>query len=316
MQLVRFIQVGNELNTTIHLLRDKLNAIQDQFYFIFEDDIIDLKSSKENQTMEFSIAILENELNHYLTDHNYIEYAISITNLKLTDEFFYTSTERVACISIVDWPSFTSISIIKGLEFITAAILIDRKIDTDIHEKPLGCPNDLCDDKKEIDIELNKCDYCPSCKRTIYLAIEKGRISLTEVTAIYRIFDDVAERKYGFVIMPFKPELQNVYITINKALTSENYICRRADEISRSGSIVGIVLEQIGRSSLIVADLTDANPNVFYELGYAHALGKNTILIVQEGHSVPFDTRHIQYLKYNINDLENTLIKGLKQYLV
>jgi nucleoside 2-deoxyribosyltransferase len=52
------------------------------------------------------------------------------------------------------------------------------------------------------------------------------------------------------------------------------------------------------RADLIVADLTGRNPNVFYELGYAHALGKRTLLLTQKIDDVPFDLRHRQLVEY------------------
>ena len=59
-----------------------------------------------------------------------------------------------------------------------------------------------------------------------------------------------------------------------------------------------LIWENILRADLIIADLTGRNPNVFYELGYAHALHKNTVLITQSIDDVPFDLRHRQMIKY------------------
>jgi hypothetical protein len=57
------------------------------------------------------------------------------------------------------------------------------------------------------------------------------------------------------------------------------------------------VLEAVATSRYIIADLTNSNPNVFYELGICHALGKKVILITQ-GTDVPFDVRHIRHIRY------------------
>lgn len=48
----------------------------------------------------------------------------------------------------------------------------------------------------------------------------------------------------------------------------------------------------------IIADCTGRNPNVFYEIGIAHTVGKRVILITQDEKDVPFDVRHIRYFNY------------------
>ena len=90
-----------------------------------------------------------------------------------------------------------------------------------------------------------------------------------------------------FVIMPFKEEYASVYNKIKHAAEDENYICKRVDEVA-IGSITKNILQYIFYSKAIIADLTDSNPNVFYELGVAHAIGRKTILITQE-ERIPFD---------------------------
>jgi len=57
------------------------------------------------------------------------------------------------------------------------------------------------------------------------------------------------------------------------------------------------VLEAVSTARYIIADLTDHNPNVFYEVGICHALGKNVVLITQDS-KVPFDLSHIRHIRY------------------
>ncbi len=315
MHTVRFVQIGEQHNSLIHALRDTLNAAQNSYLFIFEDDIIPVPESACSASGELSTAWLERELVQLVTQRKYVEYPVSITSARLSDEYIYACTDRVACISIADWECISKFSPLQGLAFSVAAILIDRKMDTDLHERPRACPNDLCWDKKEIDLGLVKCEYCADCRRAIYSAVERHVLSLSDVTAAYRILDRVAQRKYCFVIMPFQPEFDQIYSAIKGVLEASGNICMRADEVSQTTSIMDIILDQIGRSSLIVADLTGNNANVFYELGYAHALGTRTILIVQKGSVVPFDTSYRQYVEYDPADLEGTLVQRIKKYL-
>ena len=61
---------------------------------------------------------------------------------------------------------------------------------------------------------------------------------------------------------------------------------------------MGDVWTAICRSRIIIADCTGRNPNVFYEIGIAHTVGKPVILIAQNSKDVPFDLRHIRYIPY------------------
>jgi hypothetical protein len=58
-------------------------------------------------------------------------------------------------------------------------------------------------------------------------------------------------------------------------------------------SILGRVYNQIAKADLIVADMTGRNPNAFYEVGYAHALNRNAILLTEGADHIPFDLKHI-----------------------
>src|SRR6185295_4116869 len=75
-----------------------------------------------------------------------------------------------------------------------------------------------------------------------------------------------------FVLMPFSDEFDEVYETIREAVESPelNFTCERADDLRGAGHIMESVLKGIGESEIVIADLTNRNPNVFYELGIAH----------------------------------------------
>jgi hypothetical protein len=80
------------------------------------------------------------------------------------------------------------------------------------------------------------------------------------------------------------------------------------------------VWEQVCRARVLVAELTGRNPNVFYELGMAHTLGKSVILITQSIDDVPFDLRHqrvipYQYSPRGVQRLEGALTKTLGRVL-
>ena len=71
-----------------------------------------------------------------------------------------------------------------------------------------------------------------------------------------------------------------VYAAIKLAASNAGgFFCQRSDDITKPGRISLQILQAIGDADLIVADLSEHNPNVMYELGFAHALGKPTILL-------------------------------------
>ena len=107
--------------------------------------------------------------------------------------------------------------------------------------------------------------------------------------------------KKAFVLMPFTEELSDVYkYLISEGLNSTGYEAKRADDILSQNNILGDIVEGIATSDLIVADLTGANPNVYYELGIAHALNKKVILLIQDIDELPFDLRSYRVISYSV----------------
>lgn len=103
-----------------------------------------------------------------------------------------------------------------------------------------------------------------------------------------------------FVLMPFENELQEVYEhLIRQPLGDIGYTVTRADDIRSQGNILADIVQAIIKSDLIVADLTGANPNVYYETGIAHALQKKVILLTQDIGELPFDLRSYRVIEYD-----------------
>ena len=121
-----------------------------------------------------------------------------------------------------------------------------------------------------------------------------------------------------FVLMPFVKEMDPIYIDhIKPVVESEGISCQRADEIVGTSIITFDIWEKINRSRFIIADLTGKNPNVFYEIGLAHALGKEVILITQTMTDVPFDLKSLRCIVYSfrprgMKELEVELIKTIQ----
>ncbi|BDZ44288.1 hypothetical protein [Naasia aerilata] len=89
---------------------------------------------------------------------------------------------------------------------------------------------------------------------------------------------------------------------IKKAFREPDWFVVRADEESAPDSITTQVIDRIVKSDLIVADLTDHNPNVFYEVALAHGYQKPLILMIREGQTIPFDVTDQRAINYELTD--------------
>lgn len=114
--------------------------------------------------------------------------------------------------------------------------------------------------------------------------------------------NEVIERTLVSVMMPFSAEFGGVYKTVQSAARQAGLVCRRADEIWEALAIIQDIVNLIDKSFVVVCDCTGRNANVFYEIGIAHALGREVILITQVDADIPFDLRHLRYVKYLDND--------------
>jgi nucleoside 2-deoxyribosyltransferase len=106
-------------------------------------------------------------------------------------------------------------------------------------------------------------------------------------------------KPFVFVLMPFDEKFDDIYDLGIKGAAEEAgaYVERTDKEIFKEG-ILDRIFNQINKADVIVADLTGLNPNVFYEVGYAHALGKIVLLLIQASSDIPFDLLHQPHLVY------------------
>ena len=107
-----------------------------------------------------------------------------------------------------------------------------------------------------------------------------------------------------FVMMPFATTLGAYYDNIYKpAIEKAGLVPSRADnEIFGTGKIIDQIFSGINSAKVLIAELTHRNPNVFYELGLAHALKKPVVLISSNEQDVPFDLQHIRVIYYDVTD--------------
>jgi hypothetical protein len=106
-------------------------------------------------------------------------------------------------------------------------------------------------------------------------------------------------KPFAFVMMPFNQDFDDVYqLGIKPACQDAGYYCQRLDEQVYDGIMLDRIYNQISKADLIVSDVTGKNPNVYYETGYAHALGKRVILVTKNIGDIPFDLNQYHHINY------------------
>lgn len=134
-----------------------------------------------------------------------------------------------------------------------------------------------------------------------------GTERLIKVRKVKAQVDD----KMVFVAMPFKDEFKDVYEKGIQAATCEiGMKCIRVDEQVFTGPIMDKINDNIVKASVIITELTEYNPNVFYELGLAHGYNKKVIMLTQDISKIPFDLRHLRIVAY-----EKSVLDFLKEQL-
>lgn len=107
-----------------------------------------------------------------------------------------------------------------------------------------------------------------------------------------------------FVMQPFASPLGDYYNKIyDPAIRKAGLNPIRADQdIFGTGKIIDQIWNGINSAKVLIAELTKRNPNVFYELGLAHALKKPVVLVSSNQEDVPFDLQHIRVIYYDVTD--------------
>jgi len=120
-----------------------------------------------------------------------------------------------------------------------------------------------------------------------------------------------------FVVMPFASEFDDVYLLgIRDVAEKLGFAVDRADDIEHNENILEVIQERIRQGAAVIADISGRNPNVFYEVGYAHAVSRPTILLCRKGENVPFDLQSINYIAYaSIVELRERLERRLTALL-
>lgn len=140
---------------------------------------------------------------------------------------------------------------------------------------------------------------------------------ITFKPSVFKVPNEQPNGKLISVMMPFNPAFKGTYDAIQRVANYMDLECLRADDIWEDSTFIQDIFSLIFRSHLVVVDFTGRNPNVMYETGIAHTLGKTVVPITQSLDDIPSDLGHHRALKYLPNeegyrDLSNALWKRFK----
>jgi len=151
------------------------------------------------------------------------------------------------------------------------------------------------------------------CTSEFIKGIKSDNASVPTTSLLQKAFQP--PKAQVFVIMKFGDEILNsAYTAVVRPVAKKfNLGCIRVDEIPDSGKISDQILEKIAESKYIIADLSGARPNCYYEAGFAHALGKEIILTIREGETAHFDLQGHRFIQWKTeSDYKKQLTKRIK----
>src|ERR1051326_4311972 len=126
------------------------------------------------------------------------------------------------------------------------------------------------------------------------------------------------DRRTAFAVMPFSSRTEEIWASgILSACRALGWDCLRADMINSPGFVVPQIYDLIGSADVIIGEMSDRNPNVFYEIGFAHALGKPTILLAASGEDLrAFDTQGFRHFLHggSASAARDVLLKVLPEF--
>ena len=124
-------------------------------------------------------------------------------------------------------------------------------------------------------------------------------------------------RGLAFVIMPFADKFKDAYeLAIKPSCIENGYRCERLDEQIFYENILTRIYEQIEKADLLIADMSDRNVNVYYEVGYAHGIRRELILLANSSADIPFDLKHYPHIVYDngLSSLKQQLSRRIKHH--
>ena len=134
--------------------------------------------------------------------------------------------------------------------------------------------------------------------RDLFRVLFRHNIGRRQTPKAFTLRNEAIDERLVAVMMPFEAKFDSVYLSLQEAATAAGMRLQRADDIWIHDHVIDDVVSLIGRAKVVICDLTGRNPNVFYEMGIAHTLARDVIMLAQNKADVPFDVGHIRYIQY------------------
>lgn len=132
----------------------------------------------------------------------------------------------------------------------------------------------------------------------LFRVLLKRTVGARQRPKVFTLPDVVPDPKLVAAMMPFGAAFSPVQQALVDAATNAGMMLKRADDIWINDHIIQDVVTLLCQASVVVCDLTNRNANVFYEMGIAHVLPRDVIMITQSADDVPFDVGHIRHIRY------------------
>lgn len=193
-------------------------------------------------------------------------------------------------------PSRTKSTTAASSDKVKAYCNFCKKPNTEVKWVIAGPDSNICDEC--IDVCINILEQ-EGIKIRSPRALPEADLSQLGIKPRFKTLRFQIRQDHCFYLCPFSEPFNTIYKdhAVNAAVTS-GFSIERADEVFGTDPIIEDIWQGINSAAVVVADVTGRNPNVMYEIGMAHTVGRPVVIITQTMEDVPFDLKHYRCIVY------------------
>ena len=237
----------------------------------------------------------------------------TLRNGRVSTRVFLSDTERCVGRILLGYDAETERYFSVGLGGDSAAYTVEEFVPSQRRREPLarkGSASQLDNETwYEVEAELRARSIALTVNRILVInqtlpynprGAQTGLFARGDGEVQFDGFKVDGSRPKAFVVMQFEETYDNLYNeVIRPVCVKSGFQVERADDVFRPGTILQDIINGLLESDVVIAEVSPANPNVFYELGYAHALDKPTVLLARRGGDLPFDISGYRVIFYD-----------------